>query len=343
MRFIFRIPESCRLVFNISKKGGSLQNYILKRVLEGILVVFLVIVLNFFLIHAAPGSPATFLAGDQSTPEYRAQIQHEFGLDQPIPVQLGMYLMQVLQGNLGYSYSYQQPVLALISERLGATLLLMLGTVILSAVLGIILGVIAAIKAHSLTDNILSVGTLLGRAMPSFWSGQILLLVFALYLGWLPGGGYTSLRVQYTGLAYYGDILVHALLPMANLTLLYLALIFRLTRASMLDNLNEDYITTARAKGLKERTVLFKHALRNALLPVVSVIGTNFALVLGGAVVTETIFAWPGIGRLVADSIYARDYPVLMGVFIVVAILVVVVNLITDIIYAVIDPRVRYK
>lgn len=329
--------------FDISKEARSLQHYILKRILEGILVVFVVIILTFLLIHAAPGSPATFLAGEYTTPEFKLEIEHEFGLDQPIYTQLFIYLGRVLQGNFGYSYSYQQSVLGLIAERLGATLLLMLGVVILSAVVGVFLGVIAAIKAHSLGDNLLSIGALIGNAMPSFWSGQILVLVFALYLRWLPGGGYMSLRVQYTGLAYYADILYHSILPIANLSLIYLALIFRMTRASMLDNLNEDHITTARAKGLPERTVLFKHALRNALLPVVSVIGNNFSRVLGGAIVTETIFAWPGIGRLVADSIYSRDYPVLMGVFIVVAVMVVVVNLITDIVYAYIDPRIRYK
>lgn len=271
------------------------------------------------------------------------QIEIEFGLDKPIHIQLGIYLSQVLQGNFGNSYTYRQPVFDIIGERLGATIMLMISVVIVSAVVGILLGVIAAYKAHSLPDNLLSMGALIGYASPAFWSGLLLLLIFALYLRWFPMQGMVSTTQQYTGLAYFLDVLHHAILPIVNLSLLYLALIFRMTRANMLELFNEDYVLTARAKGLPERTVVMKHILRNALLPVVSVIGNNFAHVLGGAILTETIFGWPGIGRLVASSINSRDYPVLMGVFIMVAILVVIVNLITDIVYVYIDPRIRYK
>ncbi|HUW47889.1 MAG TPA: ABC transporter permease [Patescibacteria group bacterium] len=327
----------------MSKDTGGLRSYILRRILYGALVIFAVVIFNFLLIHSAPGSPAYIMAGEISTPEYVAQIEREWGLDQPIYTQLGVYIFQVFQGNFGHSYVYGASVMSVIMERVNATLLLMISVIILAALAGTILGVIASLKVHSVLDNVLSVGALMGRAVPSFWSAQIVLLVFAVYLGWFPAQGMFSVRVQYTGLAYYLDILYHAFLPIANLSLVYLAIIFRLTRASMLEHLNEDYIVTARAKGLGERAVLFKHTLRNAVLPIISVVGSEFSLVLGGAVVTETIFGWPGIGRLVATSIYARDYPVLMGVFIIVAVMVVVVNLVTDIIYAFIDPRIRYK
>lgn len=327
----------------MSKTPAKLRYYIFKRILQAIVIVLAIIIFNFVLIHTSPGNPAVILAGELADADYIAQLEREFGLDQPLHIQLGKYLFQILQGNLGYSFLYRQPVLYLVLERLQATLLLMLSVIAVSSVMGIIVGVIAAIKVHSWADNLVSILSMFGYALPAFWSGQLLLLVFSLYLGWFPMQGMVSLRVEYTGLAHYLDIFWHAFLPIANLSLLYLALIFRLTRANLIENLNEDYIMTARAKGLPERSVVFKHALRNSLLPIVTVIGMHFGTMIGGAIITETIFGWPGVGRLVYDSIQARDYPVLMGVFTSVGVMVIVVNIVTDIVYAFIDPRIRYR
>jgi ABC-type dipeptide/oligopeptide/nickel transport system permease component len=258
-------------------------------------------------------------------------------------VQLLTYVRRVLSLDLGHSLRYRRDVLDLIMSRLGPTLLLMGTSLVLSSIFGVLLGAIAARVPYSWTDNTATFVALAGYSMPVFWLGQLLLLLFALNLGWFPTQGMMSLRAPSEGLGRILDILHHLALPALTYSVYNLTLIFRLTRSRMQETLAEDYILTARAKGVHERGVVYHHALRNAMLPVVTVIGLNFGFMLAGSVLTETVFAWPGLGRLMYEAIMARDYPILMGLFIFISFLVIVANVITDIVYAFIDPRVVYR
>lgn len=318
--------------------------YIFLRLLQALPLLFVVIIINFFLIHAAPGDPVDVLTGQMDVdPEYLEALRKEFGLDQPLLVQLATYIKKVLQLDLGYSLRYRHDVFNLIVSRMPATLLLMGAALTLSSILGIILGTIAAQRPYSAADNAATLIALGGFSMPIFWLGQLLLLVFALKLNWFPTQGMFSLRAPSEGWGRVVDILKHLVLPAITYSFYYLALIFRLTRVKMQDVLAQDYVITARAKGVAERKVVYKHALRNAMLPIVTIIGFNFAFMMAGSVLTETVFAWPGIGRLMFEAIMARDYPVLLGLFIIISTMVILANVVTDIIYTVIDPRVVYK
>ncbi|MBI4183199.1 MAG: ABC transporter permease [Proteobacteria bacterium] len=318
--------------------------YLFRRVLQAVPLLLLVVVITFLLVHAAPGDPVDVLSGQMETaPEYREQLRREFGLDRPLYVQLGRYVAKVTSLDLGYSLRYRVDVFDLIMSRLPATLLLMGTSLVLSSAIGILLGAFAARHPYSAADNAATLVALAGYSMPVFWLGQLLLLLFALNLGWFPTQGMASLRAPAEGWGRAFDIAHHLALPALTYSVYNLTLIFRLTRARMQETLAEDYITTARAKGVSEGAVVFRHALRNALLPVVTVIGLTFGFMLAGSVLTETVFAWPGLGRLMYEAIMARDYPILMGLFIFISSLVIVANVITDVIYALIDPRVVYK
>lgn len=316
---------------------------ILSRVAQSIPLLVGVIVVNFLIIHLAPGDPVQALLGDYPAPEtYVAQLREEFGLDKPAHVQLLRYLGKVARGDLGYSFAQRAPVLDIIVERAWTTLLLVGTAWLIAAVLGIALGVLSSLRPYSTVDNTASVVSLVGFSIPVFWLGQLLMILFAVRLGWLPTQGMSTVREEFTGLHHYIDIAAHLLLPAAALSTRFLAINTRLTRASMMEVLNSDYVTTARAKGLPEARVIVRHALRNALLPVVTIIGFNLGFLLAGSALVETVFAWPGIGRLMYDAVAVRDHPVLLGVFIVVTVTVVVANLVTDVAYAVLDPRIRY-
>ena len=303
------------------------------------------IVMNFILIHMAPGDPVLILVGQISgvTPGYLDFIRHKYGLDLPIYVQLYRYVATVLRGDLGYSYFYQEPVLNVILERLPATLLLMVSALSLASILGIVLGVISSKKPYSLTDSGVTVVCLLGYSLPVFWLGQVLLLFFAMYLGLFPVGGMFPLGAKLSGVSLAVAILHRLVLPAVTLSFYYLAMITRLTRASMLEVFNADYVVAARSKGLPERIVTSRYVLRNALIPVVTVIGMSAGYMIAGSVLVETIFDWPGDGRLIFDSIVSRDYPTLMGMFVVLCFSVILANLFVDILYSYLDPRVRYK
>lgn len=317
--------------------------YILRRILQAFPLVLVIIVINFFLIHLAPGDPVDFLVGQlEASPEYIQQLRREFGLDQPLLVQLIRYIGKLLQFDLGYSLRYRQDVLDLILSRLPPTLLLMGTSLVMSSLLGILLGTLAARRPYSLLDNASTLIALAGYSMPVFWLGQIFLIIFALQLNWFPMQGMFSLRVPSEGWGRILDILRHLALPALTYTVYHLTLIFRLTRVKMQEVLAMDFITTARAKGVPERTVVYGHALRNAMLPVVTIIGLHFGFMLAGSVLTETVYAWPGTGRLMFEAIMARDYPVLMGLFFCLSIMVILANVLTDIVYALIDPRVVY-
>jgi peptide/nickel transport system permease protein len=324
-------------------ESSSLRSYLTRRILQAVPLVFGVIVLTFMIIHVAPGDPAYVLAGETASPEYIEMVRESLGLDKPLYEQLVIYIGSVMRGDLGYSYVFRQPVLNIILERVPATLLLMSTALVVCSAVGIALGVISSKSPYSIKDNITTAVSILGYSLPVFWLAQILLLIFAVRLDWFPVQGIRSLREELIGIPYVLDMAHHLVLPAFALGMFHLALVSRLTRASMLEVLRQDFITTAWSKGLDENTVFYRHALRNALLPVVTVIGLNLGVMLTGAVLTESVFAWPGLGRLMYDAISSRDYPVLMGNFIVVSISVIAWNLVTDVVYGFLDPRIRYR
>jgi ABC-type dipeptide/oligopeptide/nickel transport system permease component len=321
-----------------------MATYVVKRILQLLPVILVVICVNFFILRLAPGDPINYLIGDASvTPEFIEELRRQYGFDRPLYVQLWFYLVQVAQGDLGYSFISRDAVSSIILSRMPASLLLLGSQFVLSIIFGIALGVISAYRRGSMTDHAVSFISLIGFAVPAFWLGQMLILIFALWLNLFPSQGMRSLRFDLTGWAAALDVLHHLVLPTLTLTIFNLALIARVTRANMINVLRNEYITYARSKGLPEPTVVLVHALKNAILPVITVIGLNFRTLIAGAVLTETVFAWPGVGRLTFEAIFARDYPVLMGILIVIGITVVIANILTDIAYSWLDPRVRYQ
>lgn len=317
--------------------------FIARRLAQAVPVVVAVVVLNFLIIHLAPGDPVNILVGEYgSTAEFRERVRHEYGLDRPVLSQLAVYIGRIFRGDLGHSLYFNQPVIRLILERLPATILLMATQLVFAVVIGVSLGVAAARRPYSVLDTLSTVVALLGYSMPVFWSGLLFILLFSTTLGLLPSGGMASLREPAVGLAAVWDVLRHLILPAVTLGLVSLAVYVRLTRARMLEVLSEDYVRTARAKGLPERQVMVRHALRNALLPVVTITGIDLGRMIGGAVLTETVFAWPGVGTLTFTALQARDYPIIVGTFMLVSTAVIMANLLVDIAYSVLDPRVKY-
>ena len=306
-------------------------------------LVLAVLVLTFILIHLAPGDPIYILAGDGGDKAYYTQMRAYYGLDRPLLEQLVRYLLAVLRGDFGYSFTYQQPVFQVILGRVPATVLLVGTALALSTMLGLLLGTISGARRHTKLDRAVTVLTLTVYGLPVFWLGQLLIIVFAIGLKWFPIEGMVSARDDYTGMLSGIDVVHHLALPALTLALSQLALTVRLTRTTLREVLGEDFVRTARAKGLPERVVVLRHALRNALLPIVTVIGNEIGLLLTGAALTETVFAWPGLGRLLLSAALNRDYPLLMAIFILVAVTVIVANLFTDVVYTWLDPRVRYN
>ena len=313
------------------------------KILNAIGLLLAVIVLNFLLIHSAPGDPAEVIAGEMggATEEVMADIRHKYGLDKPLYEQIGIYVANVATGDLGYSFYFNEPVTKLMFQRLPASVILMVAALILSVGSGVLLGVMSARKPDGIFNSIMTVISLIGYAAPVFWTGMMLVLAFAAFIPIFPVSGMSNVAADYTGLAYVTDILYHLVLPASTLAILHTAQYSRLARTSMIDTLNADFIRTARAKGLSERVVIMKHALRNALIPVVTLVGHRFGHLFAGAVLVETVFGWPGLGRLVYDSILRRDYPTLLGVLFFSAMLVMSANILTDFVYRVIDPRIR--
>lgn len=321
-------------------------SFILRRLLHAVPLLLAVVMLNFLLIAFTPGDPITLLVGDfPAPPEYLEQMRREFGLDQPIWTQLLRYLGKVAQGDFGYSFANQQPVLDLILSRLGATLELTLTALGFASVVGITFGVLAARSAigggRALLDSAVQSGSSAGYAIPDFWLGQILILVFAIGLGWLPLQGYNPIRGVEPGWEGFVEHLRYLVLPAFALSLRYLTLITRITRAAMLEVMHADFILAARSHGASEWTVVVVHALRNAAAPVITVIGYNIGFVLAGSALIEAVFAWPGIGRLLFESISKRDYPVMLAILLMVSVTVVIANLLTDIVHRWIDPRIE--
>ena len=321
----------------------SISNYVLRRLIHTLPLILCVIIFNFLLIHLAPGDPIQSLVGEFPAPEaYVAQMRKAFGLDQPLPVQLLLYVRNVLKGDLGFSFYYKQPVLTVILDRVPATLLLMAPAIVFSAFVGVLFGILSSRKPYSLSDNAISTFSLFGYCVPAFWLGQMLMVIFSINLGWLPSQGLRTLGTDMEGIPAFLDRISHLLLPVAALAIRHVAVNTRMMRSSMLEVSHEDYVTVARAKGLGEKEVIVRHMLPNALLPVVTIIGVDVGFLFTGSVLVETVFGWPGIGRLMYESIVKRDYPVLMGNFLITTVLVVVVNLAVDLIYVWLDPRVKY-
>ena len=302
-----------------------------------------VVVVVFFLIQIAPGDAALYLGAEQGIgdAEYLAKLRSQYGLDRPLLVQLGAYIGNVAQLDLGESTYFNQPVLSLILDRLFATVLLASTALLFAVVVGVALGVFTARRPESLASHGVTVMSLLGFATPVFWSALMVIVVFAAKWGILPVGGIEYVRYNGNWFGETLDLLEHLVLPAASLGIIYLAIYSRLARASMLEVLESDYIRTARAKGAHERVVVYKHALRNAVIPVVTAAGLQVGNLLSGALLVEFVFAWPGIGRLAVSSIIRRDSPTLLGIMIFSAAMVIVANLLTDLVYRLIDPRIR--
>lgn len=324
---------------------ASRLQYIRHRLLLAVPVIFFIVVLNFLLIQLAPGDAADVLAGEAgaATPEYMEQLRKKFGLDQPVYVQLWNYISNIASFDLGFSFRHNKPVSELILSRLGPTLLLMVSVLIVSVLIGIFLGAIAARYLNKWQDNMISTVVVLTYATPVFWAGLMFIVLFSVKLGWFPTSGMEKIAAFNTGMTRVIDIAHHMVLPVVTLTLFYLALYTRLMRASVIEQYTMDYVTTARAKGLREKRVMWRHILRNACLPVLTMAGIQAGALLGGAVVVETVFSWPGLGLLAYESLFARDLNLLLGIFFISACLVVIVNLIVDLLYASLDPRINLK
>lgn len=318
-----------------------LLRYLGYRVLLAVPVVVGIVVLNFFLIHLAPGDAASVLAGESgaATPEYMDQLRHRFGLDKPLSVQFGIYLLSMLHFDLGYSFRNDSPVLELIAQRLWPTGLLMLTAFVTALVLGTALGLVAATGRNTWRDSAISLLSLVAYATPGFWLGLMMIVVFAIHLGWLPTSGLDTVGAFNEGWDEAVDVARHLVMPAVALSLFYLALYARVMRASVLEQVGIDHVTTARAKGQTERRIMTGHVLRNAILPVVTMAGVQAGNLIGGSIVVETVFGWPGLGTLAFDALQSRDLNLLLGIFFISACLVVVINMVVDLVYVVLDPR----
>ncbi len=319
--------------------------YLLRRLLQGAVVLVFVAVLGFALLHAAPGDLVDVLAGEANVADaaYLAELRAKFGLDRPWPVQLAAYLGQLAQGDLGHSFRFNRSVASLILDRVPATLLLMVSAIVLSIALAIVLGTAAARHVNGWIDRTISVLALVAYATPVFWIGLMAIVLFSVHLQWLPSTGMITVGRKLEGLDWLADLAWHLVLPCLTLALFYVASFTRLMRASMLEVVRLDYIRAARAKGLAAGAVLWRHALPNAVLPLVSMAGLQVAALMGGAVVVETVFGWPGIGRLAIEAVLQRDLNLLMGILLLSSALVVLVNLAIDLAYTLLDPRVELQ
>tara|TARA_B100000579_G_scaffold304359_1_gene254181 strand:+ start:244 stop:1230 length:987 start_codon:yes stop_codon:yes gene_type:complete len=324
-------------------RTNKILRYVSRRLLQGIPIILAIIVLNFFLLNLAEGDAVDVLAGEagSATPEYMEQLRAKFGLDKPLPVQLLVYLKNVVTLDLGYSFRHDMPVSKLIVDRFWPTLLLMVSTIILAVGFGILLGLLAAVSLNTWKDAVITVFALITYATPLFWVGLMMIVVFSLNFGWFPTSGMENIAAFHEGFDRVKDIAHHLVLPTITLSLFYLALYTRMMRASMLEQYGLDYVVTARAKGLTERRITFVHVLRNALLPVVTMAGVQVGALIGGSVIVESVFAWPGLGMLAFESLFARDLNLLLGIFLLSSALVVAVNLIVDVIYSFLDPRIE--
>lgn len=312
-----------------------MATYLIRRMLESIVTLVIISLVTFGLIHSAPGGPAILMDPTLSAAD-REKMARGLGLDEPLPVQYGRWITNIGEGDLGRSISQKRPVLEMIMERLPATMELAGIGLLLAVVVGIPMGLLAALRSNSILDRLVQIVATLGVAIPGFWFAILLIILFSVQLGWLPSAGRFTI-----GDASIIDRVRHLALPTLVIALYSLAQITFYTRSSMLEVLRADYIRTARTKGLSEHVVMYRHALKNGLIPVVTILGLMLPRLIGGAVITETVFAWPGIGRLAADAAFQRDYPLIMGITMIVSVVVIVSNFLTDFTYSLVDPRIR--
>lgn len=319
--------------------------FLARRCFKAVLVILFVIAINFALIRAAPGDPATILAGEAGAVDagFVERIRRDYGLDRPLPVQLLTYMRQLLSFELGDSYRENRPVKEIVLEKLPATLLLTLSAFVFSVLAGVGLGIAAARRAGTALDALITAGSLVFFAMPLFWIGLLAIVVFSMKLGWLPPYGMSTVGADLTGWAAALDVAKHLLMPAVTLGLFYVAIYTRVTRAAALEVMDQDFVKTARAKGVPEGRVWRRHILRNAVLPVITFVSLQAGHILGGSVLIETVFAWPGVGRLAFDALFQRDYNLLLAVFFVSSVMVVVFNLVADLLYSVADPRIELQ
>ncbi|MHB1416034.1 MAG: ABC transporter permease [Chloroflexota bacterium] len=310
-------------------------SFIIRRLIQTIPVLLFASIMIFLLMRMIPGDPAVVLGGEDATPEQLETIRHRLGLDQPLPVQYVIWVGNVLHGDLGKSIISSQPVTQLLMQKVPATGELALGALLIATIVGIPLGMAAALRRGSALDMAVTAYTSTALGIPNFWIGILLIILFVIVLGWLPPGGRVPLT-ENPGMAWK-----YLLMPVLTLSVQTSGILIRFTRTAMLEVLPEDYIRTARSKGLTEQAIVVRHALRNALIPVVTVIGLQLGRLLGGAVIAEMIFAWPGVGRLVIQAVGQRDYAIVQGVLLLLVIVFVLINLITDLLYGLLDPRIR--
>ncbi|GHT81388.1 ABC transporter permease [Betaproteobacteria bacterium] len=323
----------------------TVLKFLRRRLWLAVPVIAGIAILNFLILQLAPGDVVDVLAGEAgaATPEYMAQLRTEFGLDRPIYVQLVFYLKSVFTLDLGFSFRQNMPVLTLILDRLPATLLLMLTAMGIALVAGLALGVISSLYVHRWADRLIAVFVLITYALPTFWLGLMAIVLFSGRLGWLPSGNMTDISADYTGLTYAWDVTRHAILPAATLATFYLAVYAKLVRTAMLESYGADFIRTARAKGATETRITLFHALRNALLPLLTMLGLQVSSILSGAVLVESVFSWPGLGRLAFESILARDLNLLLGILLFSSVVVTLINICVDAVYAFLDPRIELQ
>lgn len=323
--------------------------FLVRRLIALLPVLIGVSTVVFFILHLTPGDPAQLMLGDFATQEAVDQLREEMGLNEPLYVQYGLFLGDLAVGDLGRSITQRQPVTQLIGERLAATAELALVAMFFAIIIGLAAGVIAAARQNSITDYVTTAGSLLGISTPIFYLGLLLILLFSLQLGWFPASGRGPALVTSIGQLFQGNpeplgqSLRYLFLPALTLGLSFAALLAKMTRNTMLEVLQKDFIRTATAKGLRRQFVIFKHALRNAGIPLLTIMGLQFSQLLGGSVLTETVFAWPGLGRLAVDAIFARDFPLVQGAVLTVALIFVLLNLLVDLCYGLLDPRVTYS
>ncbi|NUU74561.1 ABC transporter permease [Paenibacillus xylanilyticus] len=318
--------------------------YIARRAVTGTLTVIVAIVFSFLLIHLAPGDPVSILSGrDNPSPAMEQALREKYGLDQSVGMQLLTYFKNLLQGDLGQSISNNRPVTEMIGERIGPTLLLSLTTAILSLIIGTALGIYCARRAGSKLDTAMNGISYLFDAMPGFWLGMMLIMIFASWLNILPTAGMVDLRGGYTGFVHVMDVMKHLILPGMTLTLISAPYFFRIARSSVLQVMSEDFVTTLRATGMNEGRIFRKYVFKNAVLPTITVFGITLAYIFTGVAIIEIVFSWPGMGSFMLKAISSRDYPLLMGIYLILSISVAVTMIIVDLLYAFIDPRIRYK
>lgn len=320
--------------------------YIARRLIQMVITIVFVLALNFFIINLAPGNPVRYMAGEYavSDPAYLEAMTKRWGLDKSLPERFIIYMSRLIQGDFGYSYRYTAPVTVLIAERIIPTLLLTLTSLPIGFIVGIFLGAFSARKFPSKTDAGLSFVTLLFYSMPVFWFAILMIVIFSVNLGFFPVAGMLNPRAGYTGLNYWLDVLYHLILPASVLAVgAYAPVFYEVTRSSVLEQSGEEYVSTFQSYGLRRSRIFRKYILRNALLPPITMFGISLGFILTGAALTETVFAWPGIGRLMLDAANYRDYPLLMGIYLIMAIGVTVASFLTDIVYMLLDPRVKYK